>query len=141
MDVSSSSDSLSAAPTGEFIPENLWIFTNAPENDWLELKWFGGYQPSWGVLFVVCAVVVYSAWYYLLVVDKPRLVGGGTILRKHILTHCPILSHNYYPTFWAPNSHFTTIGREKLQKCPGVTYTRLEIIATADSCTFAIENI
>ena len=85
-------------------------------------------QLSWGVLlFVVCAVVIYSAWYYLLVVDKPRLVGGGTSLRKHVITHCPILYHYYYPTFWAPNRHFTTIGRAKLQKCPGVTYRRYEL--------------
>ena len=127
VDVSSSSEALSAASNGEFIPENLWIFTNAPENDvWLELKWLEEYQPSWGVLLVVCAVAVYFAWYYLLVVAKPRLVGGGTTFRKHILNHCPILSHYYYPTFWAPNCHFTTIGRAKLQKCPEVTYDRYE---------------
>ena len=89
--------------------------------------WDVWYQLSLGLLLLlVCAVVVYSAWYYLVVVDKPRLVGGGTTLRKHILTHCPILSHYYYPTFWAPNCHFTTIGRAKLQKCPRVTYDRYE---------------
>ena len=126
-DVSGSSEALSATSTGELIPGSLLIFTNAPENSWLELKWLEECQPSWGVVLVVCAVAVYFAWYYLLVVAKPRLVGGGTTLRKHILNHCPILSHYYYPTFWAPNCHFTTIGREKLQKCPGVTYTRLEI--------------
>ena len=105
--------------------EGEWLFS-ALYSDWLhvELKWLEGYQPSWGVLLVVCAVVVYFAWYYLLVVAKPRLVGGGTKLRKHILNHCPILSHCYYPTFWAPNCHLTTIGRAKLQKCPGVTYDR-----------------
>ena len=134
MDVSGSSEALSSTSAGEFIPENLWILTNAPEDSWLELKWLEEYQPSWVVVLVVCAVVVYCAWYYLLVVDKPRLVGGGNKLRKHILNHCPILSHYYYPTFWAPNCHFTTIGREKLQKCPGVTYDRLETINTCQIC-------
>ena len=125
MGVSSSSSESLSATSGE----GYWMFTNAPapdnENDWLELKWLEEYQPSWGVLMVVCGVVVYFGWYYLLVVHKPRLVGGGTTLRQHILNHCPILSHYYYPTFWAANYHFTTIGREKLQKCPGVTYKRL----------------
>ena len=124
VDVSGSSEALSSTSAGELIPKNLWILTNAPEDSWLELKWVEEYQPSWVVVLVVCAVVVYCAWYYLLVVDKPRLVGGGNKLRKHILNHCPILSHYYYPTFWAPNCHFTTIGRAKLQKCPGVTYDR-----------------
>ena len=128
VDVSGSSEVLSATSAGELIPNNLWVFTSAPEsNSWLELKWLEEYQPSWGVLVAVCAVVVYFAWYYLLVVAKPRLVGGGTKLRKHILNHCPILSHCYYPTFWAPNCHLTTIGRAKLQKCPGVTYDRYDV--------------
>ena len=135
VDVSGSSEALSSTSAGELIPENLWILTNAPETDsWLELKWFEEYKPSWVVVLVVCAVVVYCAWYYLLVVAKPRLVGGGNKLRKHILNHCPILSHYYYPTLWAPNYHFTTIGREKLQKCPGVTYDRLETINTYQIC-------
>ena len=82
------------------------------------------YQPSWTVVLVVSAVAVYCVWYYLLVVNKPRLLGGGTALKEHVLNHCPILSQYYYPTFWAPNCHFTTIGRAKLQKCPGVTFER-----------------
>ena len=102
------------------------------EMSWFISEWLGcaaraSWWASWVVVLVACAVVVYCAWYYLLVVDKPRLVGGGNKLRKHILNHCPILSHYYYPTFWAPNCHFTTIGRAKLQKCPGVTYDRYKI--------------
>ena len=91
---------------------------------WLKLNWLDGYQPSWAVVLLLVAVAVYSAWYYLLVVNKPRVVGGGTSLKEHVLTQCPILSRYYYPTFWACGCHFTTIGRAKLQKCPGVTYSR-----------------
>ena len=117
-----------ASSNSPVFSESEWLFS-AFYSDWLrvELKWFEEYKPSWVVVLVVCAVVVYCAWYYLLVVAKPRLVGGGNKLRKHILNHCPILSHYYYPTFWAPNCHFTTIGRAKLQKCPGVTYDRYHI--------------
>ena len=92
---------------------------------WLEvLDTIEEYQPSWGVLLIVGAAVVYFVWYYLLVVHKPRLVGGGTTLKQHFLDHCPILSNYYYPTIWATNCHFSTIGRAKLQKCPGVSYDR-----------------
>ena len=124
-----------ASSNSPVFSESEWLFS-AFYSDWLrvELKWLEEYQPSWVVVLVVCAVVVYCAWYYLLVVAKPRLVGGGNKLRKHILNHCPILSHYYYPTLWAPNYHFTTIGREKLQKCPGVTYDRLETINTYQIC-------
>ena len=118
-----------ASSSSPVFSESEWLFS-VFDSDRLhvELKWLVECQPSWGVVLVVCAVAVYFAWYYLLVVAKPRLVGGGTTLRKHILNHCPILSHYYYPTFWAPNCHFTTIGRAKLQKCPGVTYNRYGIM-------------
>ena len=89
-------------------------------------KWLEDYQPSWTVVLVLLAVVTYVARYYLLVVDRPRVVGGGTTLREHIVNHCPILSQYYYPTFWALNHHFTTIGRAKLQTCPGVQYNRYD---------------
>ena len=112
-----------ASSTWPVFSDSEWFF-NTFDSEWLELKWLEEYQPSWGVLLVVCGVVVYFGWYYLLVVHKPRLVGGGTTLKQHILNHCPILSHYYYPTFWAVNCHFTTIGRAILQKCPGVTYDR-----------------
>ena len=105
-------------------PETRWIF-NAVDSNWLRLNWLDGYQPNLAVVvLLLVAVAVYSAWYYLLVVNKPRVVGGGTSLREHVLTHCPILSQYYYPTFWACGCHFTTIGRAKLQKCPGVMYDR-----------------
>ena len=115
MDESSSNSSI--------FPESLWIF-NTVDSNWLRLNWLEDYQPSWTVLLLLVAVAVYSAWYYLLVVNKPRVVGGGTSLKEHVLTQCPILSQYYYPTFWACGCHFTTIGRAKLQKCPGVTYSR-----------------
>ena len=116
--------------SGEVIPpEAYWGFeAYASENDWFKLNWLEAYQPSWLTVLVVVAVAVYSAWYYLLVVNKPRLVGGGSALKQHIVSHCPILSQYYYPTFWAPNCHFTTIGREQLQRCPGVTYERFDSI-------------
>ena len=104
-------------------PESQWIFS-AVDSSWMRLDWFDGYHPSWILVLVLVTVAVYVAWYYLLVVNKPKVVGGGTSLREHILTHCPILSQYYYPTFWASNYHFTTIGRATLQKCPGVTYSR-----------------
>ena len=113
--------------TGELIPDGYWTFTNVPDSDWLQLKWLEDYRPSWTVVLVLCIVALYFAWYYLLVVDRPRVIGGGTTLREHILNHCPILSQYYYPTLWAPNYHFTTIGREKLQMCPGVTFSRFAI--------------
>ena len=104
-----------------------WVF-NAVDSQWFKLNWLEAYQPSWLTVLVVVAVAVYSAWYYLLVVNKPRLVGGGSALKQHIVSHCPILSQYYYPTFWAPNCHVSTIARAKLQKCPGVTYERYEVI-------------
>ena len=113
--------------TGELIPDGYWTFTNVPDSDWLQLKWLEDYRPSWTVVLVLCIVALYFAWYYFLVVNRPRVVGGGTTLREHILNHCPILSQYYYPTLWAPNYHFTTIGREKLQMCPGVTFSRFAI--------------
>ena len=90
------------------------------------MNWLEACQPNClaAVVLVLVVLTLYSVWYYLAVVDKPKVVGGGTSFREHILSHCPILSHYYYPTFWAPNYHFTTIGRAKLQKCPGVTYDR-----------------
>ena len=105
-----------------------WILTTL-KSEWLKLKWLEDYQPSWMVVLTLlsAAVVLYFAWYYFLVVNRPRVVGGGTTLREHILNHCPILSQYYYPTLWAPNYHFTTIGREKLQMCPGVTFSRFAI--------------
>ena len=102
---------------GEWIGET-W------SSEWLSLQWLEDYHPSWATVLLVCAVAVYSAWYYLLVVNKPRLFGGGTALRQHVLSHCPILSQYYYPTFWAANCHLSTVARAKLQKCPGVTYER-----------------
>ena len=109
--------------TFSIFPDSQWFYS-AVDSEWFELKWLEEYQPSWTGALLVSAVAVYFVWYYLLVVNKPRLVGGGTALKEHILSHCPILSQYYYPTFWAPNCHFTTIGREQLQKCPGVTYKR-----------------
>ena len=105
------------------VPEPLWV-SGTWGSEWLSLKYLEDYHPSWWTVLVVCAVAVYSAWYYLVVVNKPRLFGGGTTLRQHVLERCPILSQYYYPTFWAANRHFTTIARAKLQKCPGVTFDR-----------------
>ena len=114
-------------PALSVFSKGQWILESFIELDWFKLNWLEAYQPSWLTVLVVVAVAVYSAWYYLLVVNKPRLVGGGSALKQHIVSHCPILSQYYYPTFWAPNCHFTTIGRAKLQICPGVVYERYSI--------------
>ena len=114
-------------PALSVFPKGQWILESFIELDWFKLNWLEAYQPSWLTVLVVVAVAVYSAWYYLLVVNKPRLVGGGSALKQHIVSHCPILSQYYYPTFWAPNCHFTTIGRAKLQTCTGVVYERYSI--------------
>ena len=110
----------------QLIPaEGYLVFTTSPESEWLSLQWLEDYHPSWATVLLVCAVAVYSAWYYLLVVNKPRLFGGGTALRQHVLSHCPILSQYYYPTFWAANCHLSTVGRAQLQKYPeDVSYDR-----------------
>ena len=117
----------SDGPALSVFPKGQWNLESFIELDWFKLNWLEAYQPSWLTVLVVVAVAVYSAWYYLLVVNKPRLVGGGSALKQHIVSHCPILSQYYYPTFWAPNCHFTTIGRAKLQTCPGVVYERYSI--------------
>ena len=79
-------------------------------------------------VLVLLSAALFTLYYLLRVVNMPRVIGGGTKLRKHILSYCPILSQYYYPTPWAFNRHLSTIVRALLQRCPQVSYDRLIII-------------
>ena len=89
--------------------------------------WNVSAQFFWGYLALALPsffLALYTFYYLLFVVNKPRVVGAGGEFHKMVVKCCPTLSSSYRPTFWAFHCHLTTILRAVLQKPPNITYKR-----------------
>lgn len=102
----------------EFLVETFsWV----PLNSQRELPAFEDNRVLTALVFFA---VIFWLYYLLLVVGRPRVVGGGSQFRSLLLRHCHSLSRSYWPTFWAYHAHLTTVLRPVLQRPPQVTFRR-----------------
>lgn len=88
------------------------------------------YQWQWLPLLTVL-FITYTIYYLFHVVQKPRLIGKEGRLRQFILQSCPIVSEQYWPTFWCFGARAQTVIRALLRSKPSVPYRR-ETLETPD---------
>ena len=81
------------------------------------------YQWQWLPLLTVL-FITYTIYYLFHVVQKPRLIGKEGRLRQFILQSCPIVSEQYWPTFWCFGARAQTVIRALLRSKPSVPYRR-----------------
>ena len=77
------------------------------------------------VIFSILAIaILYFLWYTFKIVHQPLIYGGKDGLQEYLLTHCPVLSELYRPTFWAWHYHLNTVLRALMQHCIPISYKR-----------------
>ncbi|XP_071494913.1 protein ABHD1-like [Diadema antillarum] len=75
---------------------------------------------------------IYTAYYLRYVVQKPVLACGNPKLKSFLTTHLPLLSHSYWPTFWAFDTHLQTVIHSLFQYFTPKHNYRSEKLSTPD---------
>ena len=92
------------------------------------------------VLTVVTTLSLLSFGIYLIYYKskscKPKVVSKvNSHFRDHVISTCPILNSRYFPTWWIPYGHGTTIGRHFFQSRLFLNFDREELF-TKDGRNF-----
>ena len=95
------------------------------------------------VLTMITTLSIISLGVYLIYYKsksgKPKLFcKDNSSFKNHILATCPILSARYFPTWWAPSGHGTTIARHFFQKRLHLDYKQEELF-TGDGRNFIVD--
>ena len=70
--------------------------------------------------FIVC----YTAYYFTVVIRKPKLVGGDGWLMRNLEKNLKVVKEHYWPTFWCFSAHMMTVCRVIFKRKPFVPYRR-----------------
>ncbi|XP_048590360.1 phospholipase ABHD3 isoform X2 [Nematostella vectensis] len=73
----------------------------------------------------------YLAYYFLHVVQKPKIFGKDGPFRRFLQNECAVLSDYYWPTIWCFGAHAQTVVRALLRSRPPVPFRR-ETLDTPD---------
>ena len=81
------------------------------------------YNWQWLGLFIAVSLC-YTAYYFLMVVKKPRLICAEGKLLDILQKNLAVLDEHYWPTFWCFSSRLMTICRVIFKAKPFIPYRR-----------------